>query len=47
MAAATKQHQHPKIGNRETERTPEEAGVKEVGTEAATTGWSVSDAGGS
>lgn len=36
MAAATKQQQHPKMGNQETEKTPEEAGVEEVGTGATT-----------
>lgn len=36
MAVATKQQQHPKMGNQETERTPEKAGVKEVGTGAMT-----------
>lgn len=36
MAAATKQQQHPKMGNQETEKTPEEAEVKEVGTGATT-----------
>lgn len=38
MAAATKQRQHPKLGNQETVRTPGEAGVKEVGTGATTRG---------
>lgn len=36
MAAATKQRQHPKMGNQETERTPVEGGVKEMGTGATT-----------
>lgn len=36
MAAAMKKRQHPKIGNQETVRTPEEAGVKEAGTGATT-----------
>lgn len=38
MAAATKQPQHPKTGNQETLRTPEDVGVKEVGTGAMTRG---------
>lgn len=36
MAAAMKQRQHPNIGSQETVRTPQEAGVNEVGTEATT-----------
>ena len=36
MAAATEQRQHPKIGDQETARTPEDAGVKLVGTGAMT-----------
>lgn len=36
MAAHVKQRQHPKIGNKETVRTPEEAGVEEAGTGATT-----------
>lgn len=38
MAAATKQRQHPRIRNQEIVRTPEDAGVKEVGTEATARG---------
>lgn len=36
MADATKQCQHPQIGNQKTVLTPEEVGVKEVGTGAIT-----------
>lgn len=30
MTAPTEQHQHPKIGNQETAKTPEEAGLNSV-----------------
>lgn len=36
MAADTKRRQHPKTGNQETVRTPEEAVVMEVGTGTTT-----------
>lgn len=47
MTVVIKQHHHPRVGNPETVRTPEEAGVKEVDTGGSAEGRSVSSAVGS